>query len=211
MTRRQATVLAGGAVALTLVGATTLGQATSRLVLPRGSVGTAQLKDGAVTGAKVRNRSLEARDFRLGALPRGTQGPPGPRGEPGPSVAFSRSIAGPVSVPPGDSPAVVATLEVAEPGEYLLMGKAYFMASQIGIPRLSCQLIAGEAVVDAVELLASNPTPVAFLGTRSYAAPGTLEIRCTGRGETTAHAIALTALLIGRIASLPSPPTRRPT
>ena len=46
--------------------------------LPKNSVGTPQLKNNAVTGAKVKSGSLEASDFRKGALPRGEQGPQGP-------------------------------------------------------------------------------------------------------------------------------------
>jgi hypothetical protein len=53
--------------------------------IPRHSVGTVQLKKGAVTSSKVRNGSLLARDFRNGALPRGPQGPQGPQGPAGPA------------------------------------------------------------------------------------------------------------------------------
>jgi hypothetical protein len=63
-------------------------------VLPAGSVGTAQLKDnavtytkianGAVTSEKVRNRSLLAVDFYPGQLPRGQRGPAGAPGPAGP-------------------------------------------------------------------------------------------------------------------------------
>lgn len=42
--------------------------------LARNSVGTPQLRDDAVTGAKVKARSLDATDFRAGALPRGERG-----------------------------------------------------------------------------------------------------------------------------------------
>src|ERR671933_329833 len=45
--------------------------------LPRNSVGTAQLRKNAVTSSKVRNRSLLARDFKRGQLPRGPAGPAG--------------------------------------------------------------------------------------------------------------------------------------
>jgi len=45
--------------------------------LPLHSVGTAQLKDNAVTSAKVLNRSLKAIDFGLGQLPQGGRGPTG--------------------------------------------------------------------------------------------------------------------------------------
>jgi len=38
--------------------------------LPRNSVGTPQLKKNAVTSIKVKDRSLLARDFKRGQLPR---------------------------------------------------------------------------------------------------------------------------------------------
>jgi hypothetical protein len=62
---------------------------------PRNSVGTAQLRDSAVTGrklannavssAKVRNRSLLRADFAPGQLPAGPTGPRGPAGTAGPA------------------------------------------------------------------------------------------------------------------------------
>jgi hypothetical protein len=52
--------------------------------LPRNSVGGPQLKKNAVTSAKVKNRSLLARDFRRGQLPAGPRGPQGARGPQGP-------------------------------------------------------------------------------------------------------------------------------
>src|SRR3954454_18616251 len=56
--------------------------------LPRGSVGSGQLKQGAVTSSKVRNRSLRAVDFKRGQLPRGPQGPAGaPAPRPLPSLS----------------------------------------------------------------------------------------------------------------------------
>jgi hypothetical protein len=64
-------------------------------VLPKNSVGTAQLKKNAVaggklqknavTGAKVKNGSLLGADFRAGQLPAGPQGPKGDTGAQGPS------------------------------------------------------------------------------------------------------------------------------
>ena len=63
-------------------------------VLPKNSVGAAQLqkravtraklKNNAVTGAKVKNGSLTAADFKVGQLPAGPSGPKGDRGPSGP-------------------------------------------------------------------------------------------------------------------------------
>jgi hypothetical protein len=74
---RISLALSAGALAVALLGATPLGEAAGELVLPRDSVGTLQLRDGAVTGPKVKDRSLLARDFRPGQLPQGPPGPPG--------------------------------------------------------------------------------------------------------------------------------------
>jgi hypothetical protein len=49
-------------------------------VLAPSSVGTAQLKPGAVVSSRVRDHSLLRRDFRQGQLPRGRPGVPGPAG-----------------------------------------------------------------------------------------------------------------------------------
>jgi hypothetical protein len=70
------------------------GAAYAAVNLPANSVGTRQLKNGAVTGAKVGNNavtsakvkdgSLLASDFQAGQLAAGTRGPQGPQGLMGP-------------------------------------------------------------------------------------------------------------------------------
>jgi hypothetical protein len=77
---RISLALSATALVVVLFGATPLGTAAQELVLPRGSVGTEQLRDGAVTAAKVKDRSLVSRDFKAGQLPRGPVGPKGPPG-----------------------------------------------------------------------------------------------------------------------------------
>jgi hypothetical protein len=59
--------------------------AVAQQVLPRNSVGTAQLKKNAVNTSKVANRSLRAIDFASGQIPRGPAGPAGPAGAAGPA------------------------------------------------------------------------------------------------------------------------------
>jgi hypothetical protein len=51
--------------------------------LPKNSVGTRHLKKNAVTSLKVKNRSLLARDFKAGQLPRGPKGDKGDQGNQG--------------------------------------------------------------------------------------------------------------------------------
>jgi Collagen triple helix repeat (20 copies) len=74
-----ANVIASLALFLALGG----GAALAATSLPKHSVGTAQLKGGAVTGAKVADGSLLATDFKSGQLPAGPEGKTGPAGTPG--------------------------------------------------------------------------------------------------------------------------------
>ena len=62
------------------------GIAAVSVVLPRNSVGAAQLQNSSVTSVKVKNASLTRSDFARGVLtpgPQGAQGPPGPSGSQG--------------------------------------------------------------------------------------------------------------------------------
>ncbi len=102
------------AVLVAVFGATPLGEAAYNTVVPKNSVGAQQLRNGAVTNAKlrgdavtsgkVRNRSLKAIDFAAGQLPagpKGDTGDKGDRGEPGPTEGVSATnavISPPVSV-----------------------------------------------------------------------------------------------------------------
>jgi len=76
-------ILAATALLVAVLGATPVGQAAGRLVLPKNSVGAVQLKKSAVTGLKVKNGSLLAADFKAGQLPSGPQGPKGDAGAQG--------------------------------------------------------------------------------------------------------------------------------
>ena len=60
--------------------------------LPANSVGSKQLKKNAVTAAKVKDRSLVAKDFKSGQLPRGQRGPAGPQGPAGPAGATNVTV-----------------------------------------------------------------------------------------------------------------------
>ena len=77
------TILAATALAVSLFGATPLGNAATKLILPTNSVGTKQLQKASVTGLKVKNGSLTAADFAAGQLPSGPAGPTGDKGDKG--------------------------------------------------------------------------------------------------------------------------------
>jgi hypothetical protein len=82
--------------------------------LPRNSVGTAQLKKNAVNSSKVKDRSLLAKDFKSGQLPKGATGMVGPQGDPGmvgpqgdPGANGATGVTGPIGPngpqgPPGE-------------------------------------------------------------------------------------------------------------
>ena len=59
------------------------GTSYAAVTLPRDSVGTRQLQNGAVTGPKVKAHSLRAADFLSGSLPAGPAGPAGAQGPAG--------------------------------------------------------------------------------------------------------------------------------
>ena len=99
---RISLVLSITALTVALLGATPLGHAVQDAALPRNSVGTEQ----------VRDRSLLARDFAKGQLPRGPVGPAGPPGSID-GVAASVDLAGTFPAPTL-AESSVASAEIAD-------------------------------------------------------------------------------------------------
>jgi hypothetical protein len=67
------------------------GGAYAATQLPRNTVGRRQLKKNAVTSAKVKDRSLLAKDFKAGQLPAGPRGPQGPEGPLNPNAVSAQN------------------------------------------------------------------------------------------------------------------------
>ena len=124
------TIIAVTALVVSVLAATPLGHAAGRLVLAKGSVGTAQLKNNAVTSVKVKNGSLLAADFKAGQVPSGPKGDPGPQGPrgdvgaPGATRVVQRIADGPIVGAGGWSRAGAS----CQSGETLVGGgaKAFF-------------------------------------------------------------------------------------
>ena len=95
MGNRANSALALTALVVAVGGATPIGEAAWNQVVPRGSVGTLQLKRNAVTSSKlapnsvrtgqVVNGSLLVDDFKQGQIPQGPKGDKGDRGPTGPT------------------------------------------------------------------------------------------------------------------------------
>ena len=83
------TALAATALVVAVLGSAPITHAAGQLILPKRSVGAAQIKKNAVTGAKVKNGTLAATDFKAGdtGLP-GAQGAKGDRGVAGPGARW---------------------------------------------------------------------------------------------------------------------------
>ena len=77
------------------------GTSVAAVGLAKNSVGAKQIKPGAVRSDEVRDRSLLAKDFRRGELPKGDQGPAGAQGPQG--LAGPQGPAG-VATPVGPDP-----------------------------------------------------------------------------------------------------------
>jgi hypothetical protein len=110
---KTSSILAATALVVAVFGSTPIGHAAGDLVLGRNSVGTAQLKQDAVTGAKVKNGTLRAADFKAGTLVQGPQGPKGDtgaQGSPGPKGDTGAPGAPGTAGPPGVSGYQIVTV-----------------------------------------------------------------------------------------------------
>lgn len=93
--------------------------------LPKNSVGPKQIKKNAVNSAKVKDRSLLARDFRKGQLPKGATGPAGASGSAGPT--------GPTGATgePGSALAFAYVQDIGNPNDFIPADKAKNMTSSM--------------------------------------------------------------------------------
>jgi hypothetical protein len=111
-----ATALAAAALFIALGGTSV----AAISVLPRASVGTAQLKNNAVNSAKVKDGSLRRADFARNQLPAGPAGPVGPAGPPGPAGPSAKwALVNPTGSIVAQSGGITVTAKPG-PGQYIL-------------------------------------------------------------------------------------------
>jgi hypothetical protein len=196
-------------------------------VLPKNSVGTAQLKKNAVVSKKVTDHSLLARDFKAGQLPTGRRGPQGdvgasgPRGpqgdvgatgpkgdkgDVGPSTAFSAGDNNLLAATTGSEQTLV-TLNLPA-GAFALFAKV-LADNNSGTSRadLSCHLDAGGTVVDFPNTLrlgieSSSTSDRGFYvatGTATLPAPSAATLSCTTSSDVHYFRRAITAVQVGAI------------
>jgi hypothetical protein len=211
MRNRLPLVLSTTALLVAVLGATPLGRAAYEAIVPRNSVGPAQLRARAVTNVKIRgdavtsgkvkNRSLRAIDFAVGELPAGPVGPTGARGAVGPSDGYADVSVGPSAVPTVGADTRVATLRIPAGGKYVLWAKTWLNRPTAGQPtQFACRLVAGTS---SDLSFASAPTGLQQTVTNILAIDvseaTTVNLNCGGSGASTANSSTITAVKVGSL------------
>ena len=134
MRERLPLVLSITALFVAVLGVTPLGEAAYNAVVPKNSVGAAQLRKGAVTTAKLRgdavtsgkvkNRSLKAVDFAQGQLPAGPQGEKGEAGPAGVSGYEVIRVTKEYNAPFASFPGALSVTAFCSPGKVVTGGNS---------------------------------------------------------------------------------------
>jgi hypothetical protein len=178
--------------------------------LPKNSVGTAQLKNGAVTSVKVKAGSLKASNFATGQLPAGTAGPAGPAGPagaagaPGPSNAYSAWKNGPDFL--HGTFETIGTLKLPAAGKYVVFAKTWIYDTENGGVIVDCRLTAGADWDDSQTALTGHQGKVVSTATlelnvvHEFAAADSATVSCkiaSGSDMTQWNFVKITAIKVG--------------
>lgn len=170
------------------------GGAYAMIHLPANSVGTAQLKNHAVTSQKVKAGSLLASAFAPGQLPSGPRGPKGETGARGlqgltgangVSKAFTTSRG---SSDVGDTLAEVSTLTLPA-GHYLVWANGTFSSSDATILHCTLGSLMGNSFDPTVDVATNSfagalSQPVGLFGPVQLTNPTTISLVCYLEGAT---------------------------
>jgi hypothetical protein len=166
------------------------GIAAAQLV-PRGSIGTPQLRNDAVTSAKIRDGSLQATDVAEGQLPpgptgskgdkgdKGDKGSTGERGPRGLSGAYTRAVVGPIVLPYSKAVTRVASLDITQAGTYLIWAKTYVDVDYKYGSGVRCELRTGDDADESSRYIEDGrPQTIVTSAVRKIAAPGEVTYEC---------------------------------
>jgi hypothetical protein len=195
MLKRLARHVAGNAVAWIALFVALGGASYAAVRIPANSVGTRQLKRNAVTSSRVKDRSLVAKDFRSGQLPKGATGAAGAKGDPGatgpigPSSATEAFVDGAITANAGAA-TTIATLNGLAAGAYVITAKTVGRSTTANDVESSCTLTAG-GVSDVSGEHFNNGAPAQTQVnelTQTLAAPGAATLSCTPTGNPASYA-----------------------
>jgi hypothetical protein len=225
---RYASVSATLAVVIALSGTS-----YAAISIPRNSVGAGQLKRNAVSTGKVRDRSLLARDFKLGELPAGPQGARGPEGAigpkgdvgpkgeggpkgdvgavgaRGPSDGYASFKDGPVAMGASSgqvtSPVTVATLRLPG-GSFIVQAKAL-----IGYPEsdyhivVECEL-SSPSDSDRATVRLTGATTLSLTIATALTVPTSVNLTCWSKQTVNSQAsfIKMSAVRVETLSNVPS-------
>jgi len=185
------------------------GASYAAIKIPRNSVGAAQIKKNAVTSTKVKDRSLLAKDFRAGQLPRGARGATGPAG---PTFSFGYSEYSTASLTYGSDPTYLVSRDIVVPraGRMTLNFTGSFTRPfNLGSPEsFDCQMLGpdgAELAPPTTSGLVSADESAQIAITGSFvAAAGTnrISVRCaltpgTGSATINVYGHSITGVLTG--------------
>lgn len=185
------------------------GAAVAAGELGRNTVGTKQLKRGAVTSAKVKDRSLTPRDFKgLFRTPIGVPGPAGPQGPSGPPGTSNGYQASGSAGPLSSSLFGTQVINLAvPPGSYFAISTVEANTSDGNNGGVNCRLINagsgnsfGTVRFQAIRYPDSeNMTLAAGL---NVAAGQTIGLQCNREGPSTAVNVVQANVVAVRISEL---------
>ena len=146
--------------------------------LPRDSVGTPQLRDGAVDSAKIKDGALQYEDFGFGQIPAGLKGPQGDRGVRG--TRGARGAKGDTGVrgAKGDTGAPGAAGVPGAAGATSVLARTsgeVDLGLQSGVAYTAvAQCAAGERAVGGGVTASQNPSKVRIISSAPTAADGAI-------------------------------------
>lgn len=158
--------------------------------LPKNSVGTAQLRNGSVTSAKVKNHSLLAVDFKPGQLERVLPTAVGPTGPTGPSGADGATGAVGATGDQGDSGPTGPVGDSGAQGPIGTQGAAglSYGNTVVGAPTTSVSLCGSIDVIGSV-VSPTSTSRLLLLGQAELSATGTTNAQLVTEVTTGAGSI----------------------